>query len=154
MIKSQPTQLTHGYWKDLLNILALATVHQFDVYPAPFLHVPRGRCSGNRSVGPSKLTRAERHSNMTPEERDALLAAKNEKAKSHVRELRVKSAADAHTLLLSRLSEPHFRAVYIAVARLFANELVGQTARMREAEALPGGEERNPIPREVSLVGK
>src|SRR6266581_8738968 len=49
VIKSQPTQLTHGYWKDLLNILALATVDQFDVYPAPFLHAPRGRYSGNRS---------------------------------------------------------------------------------------------------------
>jgi len=95
VIKSQPTQLTHGYWKDLLNILALATVDQFDVYPAPFLHVPRGRYSGNRSVGPSKMARAERRSNMTLEERDAL-AAKNEKANAHARELRVKSAADAH----------------------------------------------------------
>jgi len=154
VIKSQPTQLTHGYWKDLLNILALATVDQFGVYPAPFLHVPRGRYSGNRSVGPSKMTHAERRSNMTPEERDALLTAKNEKAKAHARELRVKSAADAHALLLSRLSEPRFCALYIAVARLFANELVGQTALMRKAEALPGGEERNRISREVSLVGK
>jgi Domain of unknown function (DUF2828) len=151
VIKSQRTQLTHGYWKDLLNILALATVDQFDVYPAPFLHLPRGRYSSNRSVGPSKMTRAERRSNMTPEERDALLTAKNGKAQSHARELRVKSAADAHALLLSRLSDPRFRALYIAVARLFANELVGQTALMRKAEALPGGEERNQISREVSL---
>ena len=90
VIKSQPTQLTHGYWKDLLNILALVTVVQFDVYPAPFLHVPRGHYSSNRSVGPSMVTRAERRSNMTLEERDALLAAKNEKAKAHARELRVK----------------------------------------------------------------
>jgi len=64
------------------------------------------------------------------------------------------SAADAHALLLSRLSEPRFRALYIAVARLFANELVGQTALMRKAESLPGGGERNRIAREVSLVGK
>jgi len=100
------------------------------------------------------MTRAERRSNMTPEERDALLAAKNEKAKSHARELRVKSAADAHALLLSRLSESRFRALYIAVASLFANEPVGQAALMRNAEALPGGEERNQSLREVSLVGK
>jgi hypothetical protein len=91
---------------------------------------------------------------MTPEERDALLMAKNEKAKAHARECRVKSAADAHALLLSRLSEPRFRALYIAVARLFANELVVQAALMRKAEGLPGGEERNRIVREVSLVGK
>jgi len=71
---------------------------------------------------------------MTPEERNALLAAKNEKAKAHARELRVKSAADTHALLLSRLSEPRFRALYIAVARLFANGLVGQTALMHKAE--------------------
>ena len=152
-IKSKPTRLTHGYWKDLLNILALATLEQFDVHPAPFLHVPRGRYSTG-SVGPSKMTRAERHSSMTPEERDALLAAKNEKAKAQARELRVKSAADAHARLLSRLSDPRFRALYIAVARLFANELVGQAALMREAEALPDGEERKRISRKVSLVGK
>ena len=156
VIKSQPTQLTHGYWKDLLNILALATVEQFDVYPAPFLHVPRGRYSSHRSVGPRKMTRAERRSNTTPEARDALLAAKNEKAKAHARELRVKSAADAHALLLSRLGEPRFRALYIAVARLFADELVGQAALMRKAEALPDDddEERKRIARGVSLVGK
>src|SRR5712691_7781743 len=73
VIKSQPTQLTHDYWKDFLNILALATVDQFDVYPALFLYVPRGRYSSNRSVGPSMMMCAERRSNMTPEERDALL---------------------------------------------------------------------------------
>ena len=154
MIKSQPTRLTHGYWKDLLNILALATVDQFDVYPAPFLHVARGRGSSNRSVGPRKMTRAERRSKMTPEERDAFLTAKNEKAKAQARDLRVKSAADAHALLLFRLREPRFRALYIAVARLFADELVGQAALMRKAEALPDGEERKRISREVSLVGK
>jgi len=155
VIKSQPTKLTHGYWKDLVNILALATVDQFDVYPAPFLHVPRGRDSSDRSSGPRKMTRAERRSNTTPEARDALLAAKNEKSKAQARERRVKSAADAHALLLSRLGEPRFRALYIAVARLFANELVGQAALMRQAEALPNdGEERKRISRGVSLVGK
>jgi hypothetical protein len=154
VIKSKHTQLSHGYWKDLLNILALATVEQFGVHPAPFLHVPRGRYHSSRSVGPRKMTSNERRSTTTPEEVDALLAAKNQKAKALARDLRVKFAAEAHTLLLSKLSDPRFRALYIAVARLFADELVGQTALMRRAEALSDGEERKRILREVSLVGK
>jgi Domain of unknown function (DUF2828) len=153
-IKSKRTQLPHGYWKDLLNILALATVEQFGVHPAPFLHVPRGRYRSDRSVGPSKMTSDERRSATTLEEFNDLLKAKNRKAKALAQDRRVRIAADAYTLLLSKLSEPRFRALYVAVARLFADELVGQAALMRRVEALPDGEERNRILREVSLVGK
>jgi hypothetical protein len=100
------------------------------------------------------MTSDERRSATTPEEVDALVAAKNQKAKALARDRRVKFAADAHKLLLSKISEPRFRALYVAVARLFADELVGQAALMRRAEALPDGEERKRILREVSLVGK
>jgi Domain of unknown function (DUF2828) len=154
VVKSKRSRLSHGYWKDLLNILALATVEQFGLHWAPFLHVPRGRYHSSRSVGPSKMTPNERRSATTPEEVDALLAAKNQKAKTLARDRRAKFAADAHTLLLSKLSEPRFRALYIAVARLFSDKLVGQAALMRRAEALSDGEERKRILREVSLVGK
>ncbi len=154
VIKSKPTRMSHGYWKDFLNILALATVEQFGVHPAPFLHVPRGHFQSHHSVGPSKMTLAERHAATTPEEFDAVLATKNQEAKALARDRRVKVAAEAHALLVSRLSEPRYRALYVTVARLFADELVGQAALMRRAEALPDGEERKRILREVSLVVK
>jgi hypothetical protein len=150
--------MPHGYWKDLLNILALAALEQFDVRRSEFLHGCRGRTHKYqiRSTGPSKMTRAERRATKTPEERDALLAAKNQTAKTMARDRRVKRAADAQASILAALSRARFRALYIAVARLFAAELVGQAALMRRAETLPDGqeEEQNRILRDVSLVGK
>jgi Domain of unknown function (DUF2828) len=146
--------MSHGYWKDLLNILALATLDQLDTHNSKFLHSPRGRFKAHRCVGPSKMTGAERRAATTTEAFEALLAAKTERAKVLARERRVGHAAGAHTVLLSKLSEPRFRALYITVARLFAGELVEQAALMRKAEALPDGQERKRILSKVSLVGK
>ncbi|KAH9980086.1 hypothetical protein BGW80DRAFT_1454622 [Lactifluus volemus] len=84
----------------------------------------------------------------------ALLATKTKRAKVLARERRVAHAVSAHTLLLSKLSEPRFRALYISVARLFATELVEQAALMRKAESLPDGQERKHILSNVSFVGK
>lgn len=146
--------MSHGYWKDLLNILALATLEQFDVHPAPFLHAPRGRFHRKQSMGPKKLTPAERRAAKTPEKINALIVSRNQMAQTAARDRRVNLAADTHALLLVRLSEPRFRALYVAVARLFADELVGQAALMRRAEALSDGEERRRILNKASLVGK
>lgn len=146
--------MPHGYWKDLLNILALAALEQFDVLRSEFL---RGcRKYHIRSAGPSKMTRDERRAAKTPEERHALREAKNQSAKTAALDRRVKRAADAHASIVAALSKARFRALYIAVARLFAAELVGQAALMRRAETLSDGqeEERNRILRDVSLVGK
>ena len=150
--------MPHGYWKDLLNILALAALEQFDYRRSEFLrgcrgHTPKSRM---RSTGPSKMTDAERRATETPEELNALRAAKNQEAKIIARDSRVKHAADTHTSILAALSKARFRALYIAVARLFAAELVEQAALMRRAEMLSDGqeEEKIKIMREVSLVGK
>jgi hypothetical protein len=102
------------------------------------------------------MTRAERRATKTSEEHNALLTAKNQKAKTMARDRRVKHAGDAHASILAALPTARFRALYIAVARLFAAELVGQAALMRRAETLSDGqeEEQNRILRDVSLVGK
>ena len=146
--------MPHGYWKDLLNILALAALEQFDVRSSEFLHGCRKYQI--RSTGPSKMTRNERRATKMPEERHALCAAKNQSAKTVALDRRVKRAADTHASIVAALSKARFRALYIAVARLFAAELVGQAALMRRVETLSDGqeEERNRILRNVSLVGK
>jgi hypothetical protein len=156
VVKSKSAQMPHGYWKDLLNILALATLEQFEIKPAPFLHVDRSPSARGQSVGPKQLTATERLAiaGMTTEQVEALLAARNQKARAIARERRVNNAADIHQLLLSRLSERRFRALYVAVARLFSDELVKQASLMRRAEALTDGEERDRILRKVSFVGK
>ncbi|KAF8272763.1 hypothetical protein EI94DRAFT_1717335 [Lactarius quietus] len=152
--KSGSTQMPHGYWKDLLNILALATLEQLDAHAAPFLHVARGRSVRGKSVGPKKLTAAERPAGMTTEQLEALLTDRNQKASADARELRIKKAADTHQLLLSKLSGRRFRALYVAVARLLSDKLVEQASLLRRAEALTDGEERDRVLREVSFVGK
>ena len=148
------TRMPHGYWKDLLNILALATLDQLESQHAEFLHAPRGYLSKGRCVGPSKMTAAERHAATAPEAIEALLAAKNQKAKALARDRRARKAANTHAILLAKLSEPQFRALYVAVARLFADGLVKQAALMRAAEILPDGQERKSVLNKVSLVGK
>ncbi|KAH9166119.1 hypothetical protein EDB89DRAFT_1910956 [Lactarius sanguifluus] len=152
--RSRSTQMPHGYWKDLLNILALATLEQLDTYPAPFLHVARGFFARGQSVGPKRLSTKERLAGMTAKQVGELLAARNQKARAIARERRVKNAANSHQLLLSKLSERRFRALYVAVARLFSDELVEQASLMRKVEALAEGEERDCILRKVSFVGK
>ena len=154
--KSKSAQMPHGYWKDLLNILALATLEQLEINPAPFLHVDRGPFTRDQSVGPKQLTAAERLAvaGMTTEQVGAFLAARNQKASAVARERRVNNATDTHQLLLSRLSGRRFRALYVAVARLFSDELVEQASLMRRAEALTDGKERDRILRKVSFVGK
>ncbi|KAI9443399.1 hypothetical protein H4582DRAFT_1190106 [Lactarius indigo] len=152
--RSKSTQMLHGYWKDLLNILALATLEQLDTYPAPFLHVARGPSARGQSVGPKRLTTTERLSGMTAEQVRELFADRNQKARAIARGRRVKNAAESHQLLLSKLSERRFRALYVAVARLLSDELVEQASLMRRAETLADGEERDHILRKVSFVGK
>ena len=146
--------MPHGYWKDLLNILALATLEQLDTWSAPFLHAVRGDDARGQSVGPRKLKASERDAGMTTEQFEAFLADRNQKARAIARERRNKNAEDTHQLLLSRLSSRRFRALYVAVARLFADKLVEQTSLMRRAEATTDGEERDRILRDVSFVGK
>ena len=146
--------MPHGYWKDLLNILALATLEQFYIYHPPFLHVPRGFSAQGQSVGPKKLTATERSAGMTTEQFGAFLADRNREASAIAQERRNKNAADAHQLLLSKLSGRRFRALYVAVARLFSEKLVEQASLMRRAEAITDSEERDRVFRMVTLVGK
>ena len=150
VVKSKSAQIPHGYWKDLLNILALATFDQLEIYPAPFLHAV---LDSSQFVLP-KLKSTKRFTGMTTEQVGALLAARNQKARAVARERRIKNAADTHRLLLSKLSEPRFRALYVAVARLFSDELVKQASLMRRAEALTDGAERDRILGKISFVGK
>jgi hypothetical protein len=128
-----PTQMPHGYWKDLLNTLALATLDQLDDRNPRFLHAPRGFPNLRRSFGPSKMTAAERHTATTTEAIEVLVAAKTQKAQALARNRHARNAAGAHKFLLSKLSEPQFRTLYVAVTRLFAGKLVEQAALMREA---------------------
>ncbi|TCD65395.1 hypothetical protein EIP91_002729 [Steccherinum ochraceum] len=158
----------HGYWKDLLNLVCLAAVDQlgpYDQQPAfDFLHAPRvfrGRrysygydSDGSDEESPVRVRRGEKPK-ITPEE----AVARQEKEKVEARERRVQRRADLHETISSKLgSDPHFRALYIAVARMFADQLVKDTLILDKLSDIPAGsqtaEERDLLSRQVSLAGK
>ncbi|GJE97334.1 vWFA domain-containing protein [Phanerochaete sordida] len=124
----------HGYWKDLLNIVALAITDQLGprAGPAPFLHSTKpweGRPG-------DKIKRTM--------EEQARLARKRWVAKN----------AGFHAAVVEALKEPSIRALYVAVARLFAAQLVKDIDLARKAESMPPGDERRDILYQISLAGK
>ncbi|KAJ3559858.1 hypothetical protein NM688_g80 [Phlebia brevispora] len=112
---------SHGYWKDLLNIVALAAVNELHPsnQPSTFLHAPR--------TPPSKPhwgRRRRRWEQKAEESEDTgrtLLSHEEEQAES--RQRRIASHERYHTNLIDKLAEPRFRALYVMVARLFAEKL-------------------------------
>ncbi|KAG1807297.1 uncharacterized protein BJ212DRAFT_1387541 [Suillus subaureus] len=106
--------MSHGYWKDLLNILALATVDE--LYPAPasftFLHNYTSRDSR-----PQFKSNAE------------------QEAWSKAR--RIQAHGVNHALIVEKLQQPKYRALYIAVSRLFADQLVKDVLILDRLASLP-----------------
>ncbi|KAG2062726.1 hypothetical protein BDR04DRAFT_1235663, partial [Suillus decipiens] len=106
--------MSHGYWKDLLNILALATVDE--LHPAParsnFLH------------------------NHTP--RNSRPKFKfNVEEKAWSKEKRVQVHGMNHARIVEKLQQPKYRALYVAVSRLFADRLVKDVSILDELASLP-----------------
>jgi hypothetical protein len=137
----------HGYWKDLLNIVTLASLDQLSAMdgPAPYLHSPRHEWQHNHVERLLKLSKEER------------IAAANEKAvldKALAKHRRAIAAAELHEHLIAKLEQPKFRALYIAVARLFAERLAKDIAIIKEIELLPA--DSNPVARykQISLAAK
>lgn len=132
--------LPHGYWKDLLNILALATLDQLILVsgPAKFLHTERGRWSGHRS-------RREKEQRANDDEVEP---------KATLKDIKISNALRSHELIEAKLKQPKFRALYIAVARLFAERLLVDIRTLQDIEALPAGVDRRHLYRQLSLAGK
>lgn len=130
---------SHGYWKDLLNILCLAALDQLGPLekPATFLHcfTPSSR----RRYGHSK---------------EKSQAVDQEKARVEARTKRVETNVRLHDNLSKKLAEPKFRALFILVARLFAEKLAEDVATLDRLSSLPAGQERNELVRKLSLVSK
>ena len=129
---------SHGYWKDLLNIVALAVSGQLGPRsgPAPFLHTVRSWLHGRTGV------KAER----TPEEQARI--------EREARERWVAKNALFHFSLIPALEDPQFRALYVAVARLFAQKLVQDIQLADRIQSMPAGEERTALLYQISLAGK
>lgn len=132
--------LSHGYWKDLLNLLTLASNGQLDDGTAKFTALHPERTSKQNSGGRNRNSRQQKRrpqkksDNKTQGEIPKDPAAQQEKiaaslkrdeenavkAKSARNAAHAESRAKVETLF--KTSKP-FQALYIATARLFANQL-------------------------------
>lgn len=107
----------HGYWKDLLNILALATVDE--LRPKLPLH-PRSTFLHNYYDGKSRPA-----------------FKNNQEQEEWSRTQRIQRSRRARDRLGRRLLDKRYRALYVAVARLFAGQLAKDYDVMTKISALP-----------------
>ncbi|KDQ56468.1 hypothetical protein JAAARDRAFT_195103 [Jaapia argillacea MUCL 33604] len=156
---------SHGYYKDLLNILCLATVDELGplTKPATFLHTPKTppRHSSKRQWDRISAAERIRLNEADPKRRERRL----EKAKKHDEGLKLKGKekravenAKAHRRLLKKLEDKAFRALYVMVARLFAERINEDIELLQKFNSLPQTEEtkneRYTILRQITFAGK
>ena len=136
---------SHGYWKDLLNICTLAALGQLDSENPEFLNQKRQKFTYNKRTKKSEEDTLARIERSQREGREAKAAAEKNRSLA---------ATQSYENLLFNIAQPKFRALYIAVARLFAERLIKDVNVLHELEALPPGPARASLVRQVSLAAK
>ena len=135
----------HGCWKDLLDILCLATLDELSISPATFLHAPRMKFVRKkqkvRKIG-------------TPDSRIKQSKVEGQERKVAAKQVRIHKLNHYHETLISKLSQPKFRALYIAVARLFVQQLVKDIKTLQKIGSLESGAKPTALMKEISLAGK
>ncbi|KAF8173528.1 hypothetical protein K438DRAFT_2051129 [Mycena galopus ATCC 62051] len=136
---------SHGYWKDLLNILALATVDELSNMsePATFLH--------NFSAE-HKARRKARKQQPATTNLDTLGITVD--LKSVVKAQRAAVGAAYHARIERKLEDPKYRALYVAVARLFAQRLLDDWLSLLNSETAEDSDARKDLLRNISLAPK
>ncbi|KAJ2932539.1 hypothetical protein H1R20_g4568, partial [Candolleomyces eurysporus] len=145
--------VSHGYWKDLLNILSLATTNSLtpDTNPSSALTKPAQK----RTSGGTKGRRGGRvarpsSSRSTPAEH----LERNAQRKKDAQKVRAEAFVSSHERLVSKLGEPKYRALYIAATRLFGERLLKDVAILGQLKTVPAGDEKLAVLKTLSLVGK
>ncbi|KAG6846181.1 hypothetical protein H0H93_015559, partial [Arthromyces matolae] len=142
------TSMAHGYWKDLLNILTLATMDQLHTLnPRSFLHVTRDRYQyGDNNT---------KHDNKDKDSKTRIAnsLSKDAQHKDKARKNRILISNSRYSNLVTKLdSSKKFKALYIAVARLFADRLSQDLSILYEINALPPHADRIPLIKRISLA--
>ncbi|KAF9453719.1 hypothetical protein P691DRAFT_799651 [Macrolepiota fuliginosa MF-IS2] len=138
----------HGYWKDLLHILALATCGELSNISseATFLHNYTPKSTNHES----RLAKGSR----TPKQVKAF--------EEQTRKRATQKRKDLHQQFYERLvgkltSDPTYRALYIAVVRLFAGQLRKDIKILEELKAVDRKEDKQryyKLLKSISLAGK
>ena len=114
---------SHGYWKDLLHILALATVDE--LRPKIPLN-PRSNFLHNYCDSKSRPS-----------------FKNNQEQEEWSRAQRVERSNRAHGRLARKLLDNRYRALYVAVARLLGEQLAKESDVMDKIAALPADADKN-----------
>ncbi|KAF5353118.1 hypothetical protein D9758_008789 [Tetrapyrgos nigripes] len=144
--KSPEKKRSHGYWKDLLNILALAATDSLHITNPEFLHHPRGRYLSRRNHAHIPIVRIGQDHDM--------------ELQMQSRQKRVRVGSERSDNISSKLNgDPKFRALFIAVARLFGHQLIEDIKLVIEIEKIPSGSPdavavRRSLLERISLAGK
>jgi hypothetical protein len=139
--------MSHGYYKDLLNILMLAAADQlFETAEFTAIHVPRTPSIQKRSTkNKTKGTTTSKSTTKVEADSSAAAAlARQEKAKA------------THSSILDKLRhDKTFKALYIAIARIFADALKKDLDILRQvAREDTGSDRRFELSFQISLAGK
>ena len=90
----------------------------------------------------------------TPDSRIEQSKIEGQERKVAAKQLRANKLTHYHQALVSKLSQPKFRALYIAVARLFAQQLVKDIRTLQKIRSLESDEDPMALTTEISLAGK
>lgn len=74
--------------------------------------------------------------------------------RSSAKAKRALAATEHHDLLLDKLAKPAFRALFVAVARLFAEQLASDHAALKTIDALPDDISKAELTKTISLASK
>jgi len=134
-VASRDKPVAHGYWKDLLNILVLVTCDElwdFDSRPSNVLRTYTPRNSSK------------------PVLNDKLIS------KEQVGNVRKEKQRQNHRRLLEKLVNDKYRALYTAIARLFAEHLRKDIKLLDQINSLSPHSEDQILAlfRDISLAGK
>ena len=147
--KKSKSAKAHGCWKDLLDILCLATLDELSSSSssATFLHAPRMTFVWT----PKRQTDSKTG---TPDSRIEQSKIEGQERKVAAKQVRANKLTHYHQVLVSKLSQPKFRALYIAVARLFAQQLVKDIRTLQKIRSLESDGDPIALMKEISLAGK
>ncbi|KAJ6459476.1 hypothetical protein C8R47DRAFT_1180743 [Mycena vitilis] len=140
----------HGYWKDILNILALATVDELSNIskPARFLHKLPAR-KGDKSRTILHGVKPDR-----PKGEPGVPKPDSRTFKPVIKAQRAVVGALNHARLERKLADSKYRALYVAVARLFADRLLLDLGHFLESEGAESTETRKSLLGNLSLAPK
>jgi len=148
----------HGYYKDLLNILCLATLTQLsggDGTPL-FLESPRQKFTYRRSHARWLVRTAREKGTLEDAQKriqKGLEKTKSEQARANA--ARAYTNHKRHRLLVEKLKDKTYLALYITVARLFTHRLAEDLKIVTKIRKL---EKKDParidLMKQISLAGK